>query len=66
MSETNSSKVFKGLRVQTLVTVSQVVIHLAYFSIMSRLLSKEDFGYFGIITAVTYILSEISNAGLGA
>ena len=66
MSETNSSKVFKGLRVQTLVTVSQVVIHLAYFSIMSRLLSKEDFGYFGIITAVTFILSEISNAGLGA
>jgi O-antigen/teichoic acid export membrane protein len=61
-----SSKVFKGLSQQTIITVIYAVIQLAYFSIMSRLLSKEDFGYYAILSAITYVLMEISQAGLGS
>lgn len=61
-----SSKVFKGAASQTIVAGILGVLGLAYFSIMSRLLTKEDFGYYAIITGITGILTEISNAGLGS
>lgn len=51
---------------QTFVTVLLAVLELVYFAIMSRLLSKEDFGYFALITAVTLILNSLTDAGLGA
>ena len=61
-----SSKLYRGLKSQTLITISIGLIQLAYFSVMSRLLDKEDFGLFAVVTAVATILSEISQAGLGA
>ena len=64
--ESESSKVFQGLTQQTIITIIYAVIQLLYFSVMSRLLDKEDFGYYGIISALSFILMEISNAGLGA
>ena len=66
MSDNKSDKVFKGMRSQSIVTILLGVVSLVYFSIMSRLLGQEEFGYLAIITAVTTILSEISNAGLGS
>ena len=66
MSDNKSDKVFKGMRSQSIVTILLGVVSLVYFSIMSRRLGQEEFGYLAIITAVTTILSEISNAGLGS
>lgn len=66
MNESGSSKVFKGLRSQSIITFLLAVIQLVYFSLMSRLLTKEVFGIFAVITAITAILTEISNAGLGS
>lgn len=60
-----SSRIFKSLKSQTIITVFLVIIQLSYFSIMSRLLDKEEFGLFAIVTAVNIVLSEISHAGLG-
>jgi PST family polysaccharide transporter len=39
---------------------------LLFFSIMSRLLSKEDFGYFAAITAITAIFASLADTGIGA
>ena len=66
MSNDNSSKVLKGLSVQTLVTIVLAVLEIVYFSIMSRLLSRSDFGYFAAATGIMTILSSLSEAGLGA
>ncbi len=66
MGDSNRSKAFKGFGSQTIITVTLGVLGLLYFSIMSRLLTQEDFGYFAIITAVTAILTSLSEAGLGA
>lgn len=59
-------KVFNGVKSQTLVVVLLGVIDLAYFSAMSRLLTKAEFGLYAIAIAVTSILQEITSAGLGA
>lgn len=64
MSE--SQKVFKGAVSQSVVVIILGSLGLAYFSVMSRLLTKEDFGYYAVITGITGILIEISSAGLGA
>lgn len=61
-----STKVLRGLSHQTVITLVYAVIQLAYFSIMSRLLGKEDFGYYAVVMAISFVLMEISNAGLGA
>ncbi len=66
MSSDNRNKVYKGMSVQTVITITLGLLGITYFSIMSRLLSKEDFGYFAIITAVTSVLSSLSEAGLGS
>lgn len=63
---TLSEKALRGFSSQTLIVIGIGVVNLIYFSVMSRLLSKEDFGYFAIITAITTILDEISSAGLGS
>lgn len=54
------------MSVQTVITITLGLLGIIYFSIMSRLLSKADFGYFAIITAVTSVLSSLSEAGLGS
>ena len=62
----NTEKVIKGISSQTLVTLFVGIVEILYFSIMSRLLSREDFGFFAVISAVTVIFSSISEAGIGA
>lgn len=60
-----SSKVFKGIGKQTIVVILLGIIDLTYFSIMSRLLTKEEFGLYAIIMSVTYVIMEISNGSFG-
>ena len=62
----NSDKFFRGISVQTLVTITFGILEILVFSIMSRLLSKTDFGYFAAITGVMAILMSVSEAGLGS
>ncbi len=64
MSKTNT--LFKGLSVQTLVTLLMGVLEITYFAIMSRLLTKTDFGYFAAISGVMAICMSLSDAGLGS
>lgn len=65
-NKTNTQKVVNGLSAQTIVTLSIGIVEIIYFSIMSRILSREDFGFFAVISAVTVIFSSISEAGIGA
>lgn len=64
--QSNSQKVIKGISSQTLVTLIMGVLEIAVFSIMSRLLSKEDFGLFAAISAITIVFSSLSEAGIGS
>lgn len=62
----NTTKVIKGVSTQTIITILIGVIEIVGFSIMSRLLSQQDFGYYAAITAVVSIFSAFSDAGIGA
>lgn len=62
----NTRKVVKGISSQTLVTIVLGVVEIVSFSIMSRLLTKEDFGYYAAITAITAIFSAFSETGIGS
>ena len=62
----NSQKVIRGISSQTLVTVALGVVEILSFSIMSRLLTKEDFGYFAAISAITIIFETFSETGIGS
>lgn len=66
MEDSNKNKVYKGMKSQTIVTIVMGILEVIYFAIMSRLLNKEDFGYFAVITAVTAILQTLTEAGLGS
>lgn len=61
-----TDKLFKGISVQTIITITIGVIEIVVFSIMSRLLTKEDFGYYATMTALVSIFASISEAGLGS
>lgn len=62
----NSHKVLKGISSQTLVTIVLGVVEIVSFSIMSRLLTKQDFGYYAAISAIVTIFACFSDAGIGA
>lgn len=67
MSEqSNTQKVLKGVSTQTLITISTGVIEILAFSIMSRLLSQQDFGYYAAITAVASVFHAFADAGIGS
>lgn len=51
---------------QTIVTIVLGVVEIIAFSIMSRLLTQEDFGYYAAITAVTIVFASFSETGIGA
>lgn len=51
---------------QTLVTIILGVVEIVSFSIMSRLLTQEDFGYYAAITAITAIFASFSETGIGS
>ena len=65
-SESNTSKVIKGMSSQTLVTIVLGLVEIVSFSIMSRLLTQEDFGYYAAITAITVVFSTFSETGIGS
>lgn len=62
----NTEKTIKGLSSQSIVTIVLGIVEVLSFSLMSRLLTKEDFGVFAVVSAVVTIFSSISEAGLGA
>lgn len=66
MTQSASHKVMKGISSQTVVTFTIGITELFFFSIMSRLLSKEDFGYYAAITAITTIFSSLADTGIGS
>lgn len=62
----NTSKVIKGISSQTFVTILLGLVEILSFSIMSRLLTQEDFGYYAAITAITTVFASFSETGIGA
>ena len=67
MSEqSNTQKVLNGVSAQTIITVLTGVVEIFGFSIMSRLLSRQDFGYYAAVTAVSAIFSSFADAGIGS
>lgn len=66
MPVSESSKVFKGLGSQSIITMITGIIGVIYFAIMSRLLTRETFGYFAVITAVMVVINEVNSAGMGS
>ena len=65
-AESNTSKALKGMSSQTLVTFLAAFVEIASFSIMSRLLTKEDFGYYAAVTAIVAIFKSLSETGIGS
>jgi len=66
MGKSNQNKVLKGVSSQSLVTLMLGLVEIISFSIMSRLLTQEDFGYYAAITAITTVFSSFSETGIGA
>lgn len=66
MEESKSSQFLKGLSVQSIITITTALLQLVVFAIFSRLLSREDFGYYAAVTGVISILTSISDAGIGS
>lgn len=66
MKQSNTHKVIKGISSQTVVTIVLGLVEIVSFSIMSRLLTKEDFGYFAAIQAITVVFSTFSEMGIGS
>lgn len=64
--QNNTEKVIKGISSQTIVTIALGVVEILSFSIMSRLLTQEDFGYFAAITAITTVFTSFSETGIGS
>ena len=65
-NRTNSQKVARGLSSQTLVTIALGTVEIVSFSIMSRLLTKQDFGYYAAIVAVSTVFSSLADNGIGS
>lgn len=68
MAETtsNSSKIIKGVSTQTLITITVGILEIVSFSIMSRLLTDKDFGYYAAILAVVTVFQSFSETGIGS
>ena len=65
-SESNTSKLMKGMSSQTLVTLMLGFVEIVSFSIMSRLLTQQDFGYYAALSAVMIVFSSLSETGIGS
>lgn len=57
---------FKGLSIQTIVSVTIALLQLIVFAIFSRLLTREEFGYYAALMGVIAIFTSISDAGIGS
>lgn len=65
-AQSNTQKAINGMSSQALVTLVLGLVEIISFSIMSRLLSQEDFGYYAAITAITTVFASFSETGMGA
>ena len=65
-STSNTDNLIKGLSVQSVVTIVLAVLELIVFALLSRLLTKAEFGYCAVITGVRVICMSLSEAGLGS
>ena len=68
MIETTSytQKTLGGIFSQTTVTLLVGIVEILSFSIMSRLLTQSDFGYYAAITAITTVFASFSETGIGS
>ena len=66
ISNTNTNKVVKGLSTQTIITITLGVLEILSFSIMSRLLTEKDFGYYAAILAVVTVFQSFAESGVGS
>ena len=62
----NTQKSIRGMSSQTLVTLLTGVVDVSSFAILSRLLSKDDFGHYAVILAVTTVFYSLAEAGIGS
>ena len=62
----NTTKVVKGLSTQTIITVTLGVLEIVSFSIMSRLLTNQDFGYYAAILAIVTVFQSFAESGVGS
>ena len=62
----NLDKTLKGISSQTLVTIMMGILEFIVFAIMSRILSREEFGLYAILQSMIMIFKPLSEAGLGA
>lgn len=60
------NKTVKGISSQTVVTIILGSLELLVFSLMSRLLTKSEFGYYAAILSVVMIFRSLAEAGIGA
>ena len=65
-TDSNTSKVVKGLSTQTVITIVLGVLEIVSFSIMSRLLTDKDFGYYAAILAVATVFQSFTETGIGS
>ena len=62
----NDKSVLKGLKSQTIVTILIGIVDIVSFSIMSRILTQIDFGYFASMMAITTVFYSLADTGIGA
>lgn len=62
----NFDKTVKGMSSQTVVTAVMSILELTAFAIMSRLLTKTEFGYYAVIMSITMVFRSLAEAGIGA
>lgn len=65
-NNSTARKAIKGLSAQTIVTIVMGVVEIVTFSIMSRLLTETDFGYYSAMVAIATIFSSLSDTGIGS
>lgn len=64
--KSKTNKLFSGLSIQTVITAIQGILEISLFAIMSRLLSKADFGYYAALMGIMNVFLSLSEAGLGS
>lgn len=66
MPSTKTETFLKGVSITTVFTIASGILGVVYFAVMSRLLTKADFGYFAALTGIMTVVGAIADAGLGA
>lgn len=67
MATTSKTDTFlKGISITTVFTIAGGILGIVFFAVMSRLLTKADFGYFAALTGIMSVVGSVSDAGLGA